>query len=215
MRATRILFFLLTVALALNVAATEPDPAGTPTERISGKWILNEKHSESFDKLARRGRPSGVRGGGPGGGLKGGRGGGMGGGPGGGNGGAPGGDEDRNTTQNRKMDPRTHMKKKFERLEIYINGLELNVTDGLDITHLLYTDARQVTIWTERGEAKAQALWSGDELEVRWQASNGDTARIRYYIPSEDGQTLTVVDRLRQPDSEEFVSLQMVYDRTK
>ena len=123
------------------------------------------------------------------------------------------GGQDGTSAQNRNLDPQTHMKQKFERLEIFIDGLELNVTDGLDITHLLYTDARQVTIWTERGEAKAQALWSGEDLEVRWQARNGDMARIRNYIPSEDGQTLTVVDRLRQPDSEEFVSRQMVYDR--
>ena len=40
------------------------------------------------------------------------------------------------------------IQEEYARLEIYHDGIELNVTNGLDISRLLFTDGRRMNIWT-------------------------------------------------------------------
>jgi len=214
---------LLALAAAGPAAATDTrdvpaaaDTAAAPAPvhpDLSGVWILDEKASDDPAAVMRRNweRTGGQRGGmgGPGG-MQG-RGGGMGGRQGGmqddpegggrgGPGGGPGQDRDRT------------MQRRIARLEIFSDGPEFDVTDGLDITRVLHTDGRTETVWTERGEQQATAAWQDGVLEVRWQGRGGPGRTTRFSLEG-DGKQLVVLEQVQMPGSDEEVTLRLVYDR--
>lgn len=210
-------------AVLTLVAGTLAVP-GTPLAQetthpdLSGTWQLNTAKSDDPAQVMRKAmggdRPQGERPGG-GGGMRGG--GGMAGGRGGGRGGMGGGDQMGSGGGGRDSQDMAkrgeEARQRNARLEIFLEGVELNVTDGLDITRLLHTDGRQDKIWTERGEVEATARWEGPALTVRWAGPRDKTGTVRRYELSEDGATLTVTDERPLPGQDKTVKIRMVYDR--
>ncbi len=182
---------------------------------FTGNWTLNKKLSDDVQQVMMKAMGGGGKGrGGMGGGGRGGHGGGRGGGGrGGGMGGQPGGGQSGGNPQTQKRAEK--MKQQFSRLEIFQDGIELNVTDGLDITRLLHTDGRSDTIWTQRGEATAETNWENDILVIQWKTRQDTKARIRHYQLDEKGSRLTVKEMIRMPNSKEMLSVQLVYDLQK
>ncbi len=210
----RITFLLLiTPLLFLSAAQAQDDPPN-----LTGNWVLNEKESDDFAEVMREamGGSQGRGGGGmQGGGKGGGRGGGRGGGGGGGRGGGMG-DSEQDPGKAAKTQQRlTRAREEYSRLEIFHDGIELNVTNGLDITRLLFTDGRQMNIWTQQGEAKATATWQKQTLIVEWKTRQDTMNRIRYYTLSDGGQQLTMTESRRLPGKDKPVKITMVYDRNK
>lgn len=191
------------VAVPGTAAAQESDHPD-----LSGVWLLNADRSDDPAQVMRQAmggeRPQGGRGGMGGGGVMGG-GGGM---RGGGGRGQEGGPENPDQARGGEEARRRHA-----RLEIFHEGAELNVTDGLDITRLLHTDGRQDKIWTERGEVAATARWAGPVLNVSWKSPRDKNATLRTYELSEDGRTLTVTDERPLPGQDKSVRIRLVYDR--
>jgi len=100
----------------------------------------------------------------------------------------------------------------YSRLEIFHEGIELNVTDGVDITRLLYTDGRDMDIWTPQGEAQATATWQDRTLVVHWMTKQETVSRIRSYNLSGDGRQLVMTEDRRPPGQDKTVKITMVYD---
>lgn len=204
------LVFLLTISALQTSAQDDPLP------NLTGSWKINEAQSD--DPAAAMGPAMGGRqreGGKPGGGGGGGRGGG-GGGRGGGGGGAGGRGGQQGPGNQNSEDAQKGMeqiKRQYASLEIFQEGVELNVTNGLDITQLLYTDGRQMTIWTQHGEADATATWVDRTLEVEWQTRQDGPQRVRRYEISEDGRTLTATEERQLPGQDKVTQLKLVYDR--
>jgi len=210
----RITFLLLITPLLFLSAAQAQDDS----PNLTGNWVLNEKESDDFAEVMREamGGSQGRGGGGmQGGGKGGGRGGGRGGGGGGGRGGGMG-DSEQDPGKAAKTQQRlTRAREEYSRLEIFHDGIELNVTNGLDITRLLFTDGRQMNIWTQQGEAKATATWQKQTLIVEWKTRQDTMNRIRYYTLSDGGQQLTMTESRRLPGKDKPVKITMVYDRNK
>ncbi len=207
-----LLFMLLTTPLSLAQDNIQQHP------NFTGNWALNISLSDNIQQVMMKamggGRPGGSQGGGKGGGKGGGRrGGGMGGG-GGGRGGSMGGRPGGGSTgPNPQAQKRAEeMKVQYSHLEIFQEGVELNVTNGLDITHLLHTDGRTENIWTQRGEASATANWEDQLLVIRWKTRQDTMGRTRYYELDEDGTRLTVREEIRIPNSKDLVNVRLVYD---
>ena len=215
--AARITFLMLITPLLL----LSPAQAQDETPNLTGNWILNPKQSDDIGDVMREAMGGsqgsgggGMRGGGKGGGMGGGRGGGGGQGGGGGRGGGMNGsgggqDQDRAVKAQQKM---ARAKEEYSRLEIFHDGIELNVTNGLDISRLLFTDGRQMNIWTQNGEARATANWEGRTLIVAWKTRQDTMSRIRYYTLSEGGMQLTMTESRRLPGQDKTVKITMVYD---
>jgi len=212
-----ILFTMIFLLITITGVPAEESLDNQPN--LTGFWTINEKMSDDLQQVmmeAMGGGKGSGRGGGGGGGRGGsgggGRGGGGGGGRGGGGGGHPGGSAD--MPQNSKAQQRAEeMKKQYSRLEIFQDGHELNVTNGLDITRLLYTDGRTNHIWTQRGEATATASWVGSTLVVKWKTQQETVARVRYYSLENGGKRLFVSEEIQIPGKDELVKVKMVYDR--
>ncbi len=204
-----VLFMILAVPLSLAQETTQEQP------NLTGSWALNEKMSDDIHQIMMKAmggnRGAGRGSGGPGGGRGGG--GGGGGGRGGNMGGQPGGEQSGSDSQAQKH--AEEMKKQQSSLEIFQDGLELNITDGLDITRLLHTDGRSEKIWTQRGEATASAHWDKNILVVEWKTGKDPKARSRNYELSEDGGRLTVSEKLPIPNSKDTVSAKLVYNLQK
>ena len=215
-----------------ETVATEETPRTEPgTVDLTGQWVLNEKLSEQPTPPQRpeRRQGGGGQGGGPGGGMGGGPGGGMGGGPGGGMGGGMGGgrgggrgggmsrgggqDDDSDSRQQQIARQMEELKKAKSSLEIYQEGLELNITDGLDITQLFYTDNRKTTIWTPRGEATATAHWEDAALLIEVQGQRDPGASVRTMQLNEDGSRLIVTESRPLPGQKKNMQIKLVYDR--
>ncbi len=207
---------LTTAALCMVLVLSVPSGAWSAEEdsspavaMFSGSWVLNKEASDNIAEVmsrtgSKRGSGGGM-GGRRGGGMGGGRGGGMGGGRGGGMGNrqAPSGD----TAQ-----MQLRRQKEISRLDIFTDGNELNITNGLDISRLLYCDGREVTIWTAQGETLAHAAWADGRITETW--SHGkQPARSFTYSLSEDGNRLTVVEQRTPPHGGQPITLRMVYDR--
>ena len=243
--ATLLLLTLSTPAQALDQEQASP-PIQSETLNFSGQWILNKELSQDFAAIMRKSMGGG-RGGGVGGGMNGGRGGsmgngmggGMGGGAGGmggdemGDGGMPGGGGMRdggmrgaggqrpdgaNENMAKAQERALRMQKEYSRLEIFHDDPELNLTNGLDISQLHFTDGRESSIWTERGEMKARTNWEGRALCIRTTGSGDRGAlpgRVRTFSLSPDGSQLILVEERPLPDKKEPVTVRMVYDRAK
>ena len=107
------------------------------------------------------------------------------------------------------------MKQEYSHLDIFHDGIELNVTNGMDISRFMYTDGRENTIFTQFGQATAKANWHGHSLDVEWKTRQDTTARVRHYQLSEDGQQLYVSEERNIPGQDKPVDIRLVYDRVK
>ena len=186
---------------------------------LTGNWILNVKASDDMAAVMREamgsGQGMGGRGGGRGGGGGGGRGGGMGGGGGGRGGGKGSGMGDSGADQARTVKAQQRMvrlQEEYSRLEIFHDGIELNLTNGLDISRLLFTDGRRMNIWTQQGEANATASWRERTLVVAWKTGQDTMSRIRNYTLSGSGRQLIMTENRRLPGQDKTVKIRMVYD---
>lgn len=200
--------------LFLSPAHAQDDPPN-----LTGKWILNQKLSDDFAEVMKEAggggqeRPQGGGGRGGGGGKGGGGRGGGGRGGGGRGGGSRGGGDDQNADRQTQDQERLNRAlEEYSRLEIFHDGIELNVTNGLDITRLLYTDGREMTIWTQRGEAKATATWQDQMLMVTWKSGQESLSRVRKYTLSDEGQKLTLLETMHPPGQDQTIEITMVYD---
>ena len=168
------------------------------------------------DRPGGMGGPGGMQGGMEGGmgrGMGGGRGGpGMGDSPGGmGGGGRQGGGQAAGTAD---MNLGLRLKQEISELEIFQQGAELNITDGLDISRLIVIGGGEAIIWTERGEVKASARWENGTLVEKWQPSGRGAGRTRRYALTEDGRQLIVQEeRSGVPGQERPFTVRLVYDR--
>jgi hypothetical protein len=200
------IFYFAAVAIpAISLAedASLPD--------LSGKWTLNASQSTDLDSAmgqGRGGRGEGMGRGGPGGGMgRGGRGGPPG-------GGGPGGRGGQDEARNSQVDSRREeMKKQIASLEIFQEGDELNLTNGLDITQLIYTDGRTHKIWTQHGEAEASSHWEDRALVLSIQNDRAPEPRVRRFTLSEDGNQLIISEQRPVPGQENPVTINLVYDR--
>ena len=201
-------FLVLLLVLSPSVLAAAESAADT-TPNFTGKWTLNKQMSDPIQPARPQGGPSG--GGKSGGGMSGGRGGGGRGGGGRDGGGQGGGGAQQSSAQDQQKNQR--LENELSRLEIFQDGIEMNVTNGLDISRLLFTDNRTMTIWTQRGEAKANAHWDGSTLIVQWKTGQDAMSCIRRYTLSDSGFRLTVTEKLRQPESDKYREMTLVYDK--
>ncbi len=217
----------LNIMLALGVtvgvpAAENAQQPQDPVTAYCGTWILDKSASDDITRRlpGQSSRPdrgasesasgSEPRGGrGRGGGRMGGGGKGAGSRGAGSRGAAPGMDRapDGDSAQ-RKL----RLQKRASRLEIFTDGGELDITDGLDMTRLLYCDGRTVTIWTESGEVKANARWQSGRITETWSGGRGSGRTIIYEL-SEDGSTLMVTERRPRPGDQPDATLHLVYRR--
>jgi hypothetical protein len=205
---TRILWPIL---MCMAVGGPLAAPAAE-LPNFSGTWLLNLELSErpTAPPADREHLP---RGGGKGshqGGRRGGQGG-RAGGP-----GAEGRGADSRPQQpaaGREPKPTRNRVQEMSRLEIFHDGPELNLTDGLAVSRLLFTDGRATTIWAENGEVTTTAVWQGADLVISWQTPADGAGRVQRFALSEDGRRLTVHEQRRVPGGEEFRSVTFVYDR--
>lgn len=197
--------------LLLAAPAGAQAPAETPVN-MTGQWVLNEELSQDLAATMKAAMGGGAR---SGGGMRGGGGGGM---RGGGMGGAgdrrPGAEENAGDATKRQQQA-LRMQQEYSRLEIFHEGPELNLTNGLDITQLHFTDGRESTVWTERGEMKARTGWKGKALciETSGRGPKPGPGRTRTFSLSEDGSQLVLVEERPLPGQKEPVRIRMVYDR--
>lgn len=167
---------------------------------LTGNWILNVNASDDMAASMREamGGGGGRRGGGGGG--HGGKGGGM---------SNSGDDAARQAKAQQRL---VRVQEEYSRMEIFHDGIELNVTNGLDISRLLFTDGRRMNIWTQQGEANATAHWQGRTLIVEWKTSQDTMSRIRNYSVSETGFQLIMTETRILPGQDKTVKIRMVYD---
>lgn len=199
-------WWILILSLLILVGARAQDSP----PNLTGAWVLNEKESDDFSEIVQQASGGGQvdrqasRGKGQGGGGRrggGGRGDRL-------NSGSSG-DEERQVRTQQKL---TRAQMEYSRLDIFHDGIELNVTNGLDISRLLFTDGRRMNIWTQNGEATATASWQDRTLVVTWKTSQDTMSRIRYYALAEGGQQLTMTESRRLPGQDKSIKIKMVYD---
>lgn len=217
----------------LSEEVSPPDTASAPAivPSLTGSWVLNQEASD--DPLAILQAAAGAGGERPGGkggrGAPGGRGGpgGMGGGPGGmgSSGGGPGRGEspDADGGWGRRGGMPSagtadagfglRLKQEVARLEIFQQGAELNITDGLDNSRLIVIGGPEATIWTERGEVKARARWEKGQLVEEWLPSGPGAGRTRRYALTGDGRRLVVQEQRTMPGQDRALTIELVYDR--
>ncbi len=177
---------------------------------LTGNWILNVKASDDMAAVIREAMGGGQNMGGD---RKGGDR--KGGGRGGGRGGGMGNTSEDPARQVKAQQRLARIQEEYSRMEIFHDGIELNVTNGLDISRLLFTDNRRMNIWTQQGEATATAHWQDRTLVVEWKTSQDTMSRIRYYTLSETGYQLVMTESRRLPGQDKTVKIRMVYDLGK
>ena len=197
---------------ALEDMGTETSVTETSID-LSGNWIIDKKASDDIKAAL---APSGGRGKSGGGGHSGGGGRGGGGGGGGGGRGGGGGQGGMNqqpsgADQKRMQKTMEDMEKELSRLEIFQTGHELNVTDGMDMTRLIFTDGRDNTIWTRQGEAQATTEWIGRTLKIQINSENQKQGQVRHYTLSEDGSKLVVLLKKSMGKGGEPKTIRLVY----
>ncbi len=184
-------------------------PVPDETVNLSGTWLLDKRASDDLKQIMAPANSQGMRGGGG----MGGRGGGMGGH--GGGGGRGGGMKSKSggANQERMMRNMKDLEKEISQLEIFQTGDEFNVTDGMDISHMVFTDGRENTIWTRQGKAKAIAEWHGQTLKIQINANSKKQGQVRHYTLSKDGTKLTVLYKKAMGPGGELRTISLVYRR--
>lgn len=213
--------YAIVILFAAAAALFSPEAAVADGDLpdLNGRWVLNQDASDN-PMEAMRGDGGGRGGDGPGGGGghsgggPGGGGGRSGGGPGGGGRGGRGGMEDGQQSRGESPEAKAHMEKTMQRLgalTIFQEGPELDFTDGLDISRLLYTDGRECTVWTDQGQQKAVAVWQDRALVITWNTDRGErTTRLEL---ADDGARLVRLEQLRGGGDGAAKTLRLVYDR--
>jgi len=182
-------------------------PAAQEHPDLSGVWNINRAKSDNLARIFlpggsgnRQGTGSGNRGG-----EHRGRGGKRGGGGGMRNSGNGNGQAGREQLE--------QLKREYARLEIFQDGAEVDVTNGLDITQLFFADGNPTSIWSPQGMVQAHARWVADTLVVDWQNRQATAGRVRRYRISEDGRTLAITEERRLPSREDPIVVHLVYDK--
>ena len=197
------LLALFLIVGGLARAADNPD--------LTGKWVLNERLSTDLAQVMAPGlglRPGGEIGGRDDGDRRG-----MGSRGGGRKDQGRGGDMPGSEPS---PDAKKHLeqaKQEYSRFEHFHDGVELNVTNGLDISQLIFTDGRQMKIWTQQGEASATSHWENKTLVMEWQNQRENAPRIRRFQLAADGQTLTIYETRRFGGQSKQETITLVYDR--
>lgn len=101
----------------------------------------------------------------------------------------------------------------LDRLVIFHEGDEFNVTDSQDIMMSVRTDGGRTERWTPRGQEFVSASETAKGLVVRSEMESGPS-RSTVYALDDDGR-LVVVHTLRPPRADKSIELKMVYDRTE
>ncbi len=196
-------------------AAPAVAPAATPAAvrahaNFSGTWRMDPKASDDPSKL------NPMPGNGPGGGMggRGGRGprgpaidpssGKM---PGEGFDGADRPEKDRAEAAGRQTG------REFGRLEIFHDGDEFDLTDGMQISRMLKIGGQPTEVFTPRGSMKAAAAWEGEALVVTERNPEGRVMRTRQFMLSADKQVLTVREVRHMPGKDGDLSMTVVYRR--
>ncbi len=212
-------------ALVLMMSATSAlAEAASPVSdytRYTGTWVLDKNASDDPAEALAAGRTTGRSGTGGmhGGGMGGGggrRGGGMGRRGSGMKGGRSGSQADaQRGAQAADLSTRNQLRrqKAMARLEIFTDGRELDITDGLDMTRLLSCDGRAKEVWTENGQAMASARLENGSIIETWSSGKGGGRTLTYTL-SPDGNRLTVREERRtRRESDEPRVITLVYDR--
>jgi len=214
---------VLAAALALGVPpatrAEEPavaPPAGATVTAapaaahpdFSGHWKLDPKASDDPARMG--GGPGGGRGGGPGGGR-------------GGSGPAldpnqgkmpgEGFDGSEGEAGKRAEAAGRQAAREFGLLEIFHEGDEFDLTDGMQISRMLRIGGEPTEVFTPRGSVKAAAAWEGDALVVTERDPQGQVRRTRQFRLSGDRSTLTVKEIRQLPGKEGNAVMSLVYRR--
>ncbi len=200
--------------IILPSAATFAGDDETPKPTYNGTWSLNNKLSEK--PVAPAGRGSGARAGGRSGmqsGSMAGRGRGRGGGMSGSMGQPSGGERPGNMAA-KTIDRRPDIAVGNEQLVIFHEGAEFAVTNAMDISQTVYTDGRNTTRWSARGQVEESARVGEDGIVVK-SFGKQDPSHVVTYILSKDGNRLTVLHVFSPPNRDEKVRRTLVYDRIR
>jgi len=117
------------------------------------------------------------------------------------------------SVQKRMQKNMNNLQREIARLEIFQTGHEFNVTDGMDMTRLLYTDGRDNTGWTRHGKALATAEWTGKTLKVQVHGKDKKQGQVRHYTVSEGGSKLTVLLKKSLRPGGEPRTIRLIYRR--
>lgn len=192
---------------AAGVAA----PTGRVRANFSGTWRIDPKASDDPAKL--NDMPGGR---GPGGGAMGGRGGrprgpaidpNQGTMPGEGFDGSDRPEKERQEAEGRKAG------REFGRLEIFHDGDEFDLTDGMQISRVLKVGGQPTEVFTPRGSMKAAAVWEGEAMVVTERNPDGRVMRTRQFMLSADKQVLTVREVRHMPGKDGDLTMTLVYRR--
>jgi hypothetical protein len=195
-------------APAAGVAA----PAARLRANFSGAWRMDPRASDDPAKI--NDMPGGR---GPGGGPNGGRGGGRPRGPaldpnqgtmpGEGFDGSDRPEKERMEAEGRKAG------REFGRLEIFHDGDEFDLTDGMQISRVLKVGGQPTEVFTPRGSMKAAAAWEGEAMVVTERNPDGRVMRTRQFMLSADKQVLTVREVRHMPGKDGDLTMTLVYRR--
>ncbi|HRX52789.1 MAG TPA: hypothetical protein P5571_15580 [Candidatus Krumholzibacteria bacterium] len=198
-----VLITLLILGTAAAVARAEAEPSPSPD--LTGAWVLDKDASDNPTAMmpSRNDGKGGRRSGPPPGGGRGG--------PGGGGGGRAmaGGDDG-----SRRGRPMEDPGKARERLTIYLDGDEFNVTDGNDLSTVFAVGGRASQVWTPRGACTANALWEGTVLRIELSAPEGGRGGAERLTYALEDDRLVVTRTVTPPGADEAVTLRSVYTRT-
>jgi len=186
---------LLILGTAAAVARAEAEPSPPPD--LTGAWVLDKDASDDPTAMmpSRNDGKGGRRGGPP---------------PGGFGGGRQEGDDGGGRRGGAMQDPG----KARERLTIYLDGDEFNVTDGNDLSTVFAVGGRSSQVWTPRGACSANALWEGTVLRIELSAPEGGRGGAERLTYALEDDRLVVTRTVTPPGADEAVTLRSVYTRT-
>ncbi len=192
-------------------------PAPKLRPNLSGTWRMDPKASDDPSKINER--PGGPGGPGGGRGMGGGRGGAMGGrgglspDPDGGKMPGEGFDGSDKPEKERQAAEGRQAGREFGRLEIFHDGDEFDLTDGMQISRVLKIGGQPTDVFTPRGTMKAAATWEGDALVVNERNPDGRVMRTRQFMLSTDKQVLTVREVRHMPGKDGDATMTLVFRR--
>lgn len=103
--------------------------------------------------------------------------------------------------------------REFGRLEIFHDGDEFDLTDGMQVSRVLKIGGQPTEVFTPRGSMKAAAAWEGEALVVTESNPEGRVMRTRQFMLSADRQVLTVREVRHMPGKDGDLAMTVVYRR--
>lgn len=104
--------------------------------------------------------------------------------------------------------------REFSVLEIFHDGDEFDLTDGMEISRMLRIGGELTNVFTPHGVVKATAAWESDALVVTESDAQGQVWRSHHFLLSAGGNTLTVRQIRQQPGKKGGTdALTLVYRR--